>query len=283
MTCGIYKLNFKGTDKVYIGRSTNIENRYKQHISKYSIKSKKMEKAFQTYGTPSYEILKECESTDLANNENYFISFYNSFYNGFNSLEFSEDICALKGAEHPHALYTKDTYINIFEYLVLTNLTYLDISILLDVSKNVVNSIASGNAHKWLEAEYPFEYNNLLKNNRNSAIFRDISYPTIIDPLGNKYTVTNTNEFATKYKLDQAALHKVLTGKNKQHKGWKLENYVFKVYPKVISPEGVVHEITIPAKIFALNNNLLQGGLQKVLAGTAKIHRGWKLYTPEAI
>ena len=33
MTTGIYQLVFKGTDKVYIGQSIDIEHRYKGHIS----------------------------------------------------------------------------------------------------------------------------------------------------------------------------------------------------------------------------------------------------------
>ena len=32
MTCGIYKLVFNGTAKIYIGQSLNIESRYRDHV-----------------------------------------------------------------------------------------------------------------------------------------------------------------------------------------------------------------------------------------------------------
>lgn len=41
---GIYKLNFRGTDQVYIGQSIDVDRRYKQHLyyieNNYPVKTK---------------------------------------------------------------------------------------------------------------------------------------------------------------------------------------------------------------------------------------------------
>lgn len=50
-------------------------------------------------------------------------------------------------------------------------------------------------------------------------------YPTIISPLGDKYTIEygKAKEFASKYELEYSCLHDVLTYKAKTHRGWRLE------------------------------------------------------------
>jgi len=44
----------------------------------------------------------------------------------------------------------------------------------------------------------------------------------ITDPQGKTFEITNLNEFARQYKLDQGNLTKVAQGKLKQHKGYKV-------------------------------------------------------------
>ena len=61
MSKGIYLLRFKGTDKVYIGQSLNIEYRYRDHLNPAN-RSQKLSEAFILYGNPTLEIL--CEATD---------------------------------------------------------------------------------------------------------------------------------------------------------------------------------------------------------------------------
>lgn len=86
MTIGIYCLQFKGTDKVYVGQSVNIEKRYQQH--KYALKNeqaaKKLQKAYREYGMPTLLVLTESVITELDSLEQEAIILYNSINAGFN-------------------------------------------------------------------------------------------------------------------------------------------------------------------------------------------------------
>lgn len=89
MSCGIYKLNFEGTDKVYIGQSLCIEERFKGHKSKMrrGLASKKLMEAYTLYGFPSLEILCECDESSLNDEENEAIEIFDSVNNGFNKYD----------------------------------------------------------------------------------------------------------------------------------------------------------------------------------------------------
>lgn len=78
MTCGIYKLDFN--DYYYIGKSVNIEDRFKQHITRFNngTAAKLLQKAFNEYGAPSYKILRQCHPDHLEVLEAVYIEAYNN-------------------------------------------------------------------------------------------------------------------------------------------------------------------------------------------------------------
>ncbi len=88
MTIGIYKLVFKGTNKIYIGSSTNIEMRFNSHLRSYRDGriSKKLAIAFETFGNPSLEIIAECEENELLAKEIFAVKYYKCIENGFNTV-----------------------------------------------------------------------------------------------------------------------------------------------------------------------------------------------------
>ena len=71
MTCGIYKLNFNNTEKVYIGQSIDIESRFSKHKSALSrgVAAPKLQAAHTLYGIPNLEILTECAISELNSYE----------------------------------------------------------------------------------------------------------------------------------------------------------------------------------------------------------------------
>lgn len=66
MTCGIYKLTFP-SGRTYIGKSINIEERWKQHFDKLSKgkAAKNMQAEYDSYGEPSGEVFFECHADHL--------------------------------------------------------------------------------------------------------------------------------------------------------------------------------------------------------------------------
>lgn len=91
---GIYKITNKINNKVYIGKSSNIENRWKYHKIRYTYDkdyNKVLYKAFRKYGLENFifEVIEEMDEeiyNKFANNrEEYWITYYDSIKNGYNS------------------------------------------------------------------------------------------------------------------------------------------------------------------------------------------------------
>ena len=93
---GIYKFTNKSNGKVYIGQSTNLEKRYKEHKynhlnQNYCNYNSKFYRALRKYGFENfkYDILEEC--VDVLEKEVFYIEAYNSYNNGYNSTKGGED------------------------------------------------------------------------------------------------------------------------------------------------------------------------------------------------
>lgn len=120
---GVYKITNKINNKCYIGISFNIEQRWKSHI-KYAFSNKnnepyynnKLYNALRKYGVDNFnfEIIEECEKDKLKEREIYWISYYNSYKNGYN-LTIGGDIGGydLKGIKHPNSKLTENDIIDI--------------------------------------------------------------------------------------------------------------------------------------------------------------------------
>lgn len=231
MTCGIYKLNFNNTDKVYIGQSINIEKRFKEHIYELcnQIHSIKMNAAYSLFGIPTLEILIECDSTELDITENEAIDIWNSKVLGFNTSTKASGGSSLKGEDSPTSKYSNIQIIEIFNYLIdFPEVSFKDISNITEVPYGTIAMISQGSNHKWLAEKYPDRYLQLLslKNTRyslsNSAIRKNINYPKILSPEGICYKVESPTSFAKLHNLDLSALSRVLNRNRESHKGWRL-------------------------------------------------------------
>lgn len=86
MSIGIYKItNPKG--KVYIGKSKNIEKRFKSYYKmQHCHQQIKLFNSLKKYGPENhiFEIVEECFVDQLNEKEKYYIKFYNSLDNGLN-------------------------------------------------------------------------------------------------------------------------------------------------------------------------------------------------------
>lgn len=100
MSSGVYRIQNIIEDKNYIGKSWNIERRWKEHIT--TLKSNKhinskLQSAFNKYGLDSFEftILEEADKPELMDYfESYYIEKYNAINDGYNidKLHSSQDI-----------------------------------------------------------------------------------------------------------------------------------------------------------------------------------------------
>ena len=112
---GIYKITNKINNLSYIGQSTQIEQRFREHKKSYNWyreKNKKLYKDILEYGINnfSFEILEECYIEELNNKEQYYIKYYNTYPDQYNMTpggQFNAE------ESHPSHKLTKQDVINI--------------------------------------------------------------------------------------------------------------------------------------------------------------------------
>lgn len=86
MSIGIYKFQNNITNEVYIGQSVELEARYIRHKRDWLNGTTDFYQAIQQYGWDcfSYEVIEYCDISELNEREQYWIKYYDSYYNGYN-------------------------------------------------------------------------------------------------------------------------------------------------------------------------------------------------------
>ena len=87
--CGIYKITNKINDKIYIGLSVDIEDRWYEHrrdLNAQKHKNRHLQRAWNKYGEDNFifEIIIECSEEELRDKEKFYINYYDSYHNGYN-------------------------------------------------------------------------------------------------------------------------------------------------------------------------------------------------------
>ena len=120
---GIYKITNTKNSKVYIGKSTNIERRWKEHIrhSKDECTKEKspIHKAINKYGADSFvfQVLEECEEELLNDREMFYITLYDSVNkkNGYNITSGGDGGPVMYGTSNPKSVISEEDVIYIRE------------------------------------------------------------------------------------------------------------------------------------------------------------------------
>ena len=93
----IYKVTNTINGKYYIGQTIqNVKERFYQHCAtkcSQAILNMVIHKAINKYGKSNFtiEVIEEVESTNLNDRERYWIRYYDSYNNGYNSTEGGQD------------------------------------------------------------------------------------------------------------------------------------------------------------------------------------------------
>ena len=144
---GIYLFKNNINNKVYIGKSQDLETRYKSHKRNYNnIKlndyNTKFYRALRKYGFEnfSYTILESSNffsENDLNEKEKYYIKIYDSVNNGYNIQLGGNDTAVPRKLNKAQILEIKDLLKNM-------NNSFKDIAIKYSVSESLISMINSG-------------------------------------------------------------------------------------------------------------------------------------------
>lgn len=241
---GIYKIENKINGKVYIGKSKDIEKRWKEHrceLNKNYHHNKHLQSAWNKYGENnfSFAVIEECTEDILNKKEIYYIGFFNSTndlygYNlaqggeGGNNLkntlsekEYKEYLKNVgkkisesfpRGENHFSAKLTEKQVIEIIQKLQ-SGMCPKNIAITYNVSTNTIYDIKAYRTWKHLTKDVVFNF----KNNRNKNINQFKKDGTYIT------TYNNVNEASNATGVPIKQIYNVCSGSKKSCYG-----YIFK-------------------------------------------------------
>ena len=95
----IYKITNTINGKSYIGQTIqNVKERFYQHCAtkcSKAVSNMAIHRAIKKYGKSNFtvEVIEEIDSTNLNDRERYWIKYYNSYNNGYNSTKGGQEGC----------------------------------------------------------------------------------------------------------------------------------------------------------------------------------------------
>lgn len=151
---GIYKFTNKITGEIYIGKSTRIEGRYKNHKTRSNpnsnVENSYFHKKAREYGFEnfSFEILEECDKSLLNEREQFYIKKFNSQYpNGYNLTRGGDSAVPIKISD--------DLLEDIIDLIRNSDLTFIEIVEKYNLHLNTISLINRGRDHFNPLIDYP--------------------------------------------------------------------------------------------------------------------------------
>lgn len=270
--CGIYKIENLINGKVYIGKSVNIQRRFKSHISDSFNNNKPsynhlIHKAIRKYGVENFlfEVIEEYSEDDLNQKEIYWISVYdccilNGNNKGYNMTRGGDGGCLI---DTNKAYELWDAGLSISEIAKLLNCDRHSVSIRikeyenysLEENKNRHNNLNS-KLHKKAICQYSLsgelikEYESIL----DAAERTGINYRTICSNLQGKSKSAGGFQWA--YKNDQPPTEYAAkrSGDKKPVLQFNLQNEFIAEYKSVTAAIKAVGLLDISSITVCCNN-----------------------------
>lgn len=301
MSSGIYAMYFDNVpDRFYVGYSIHLEQRKKQHYARLKSFSHTNLKLLQAYkdclSLPIFEIIETLPADPivLGKREKFWVEQFDAYTEGFNNSKGGEG--GGFGDSHYNALYTEQVYIDIGNALVdYPEISVVDIARELEVSVDVVYTIANSVAHTYLEEKIPnFREKLALRGTTAQYHARKHTKETYISIFNYLvYTNDKLHTIASKHVVSQTVVEEISAGtthlwlKTEYPEQWQILMDKKKTrrgqpqgggsYPDVKDPEGNVYSIAYNAKAFALSKSLHPGHFGDLLRKKIKQHKGWTL------
>lgn len=166
-TCGIYKITNLINGHCYIGQSYNIEDRWaKEKNRAFNPNAKEYNtprsQAFRKYGLEnfSFEILEECNISELNEKEKFYIKKYNSYFEGYNATTGGQN-----GNQNNCIKISKEQLLEIYDLLMNSKISQGEIALRYGVGQDVISTINHGKSRRMEGYTYPLRLNHPKRKN----------------------------------------------------------------------------------------------------------------------
>lgn len=218
---GIYKFQNRINNKIYIGQSIQLEQRYKQHKANYqkvndSEYSYSFHSALRKYGFENfdYTVLESNDSftkEDLNALEKFYIQYYDSYYSGYNET--------LGGNNKKPSKLNENQIIEIKDTLLNSRKALSEIAREYGVSLSLISQINSGKA--WVSTgrySYPIR-KKFLYSNQGERNSHSLSTDVEIIDIRRRYVNESLEEIYEDYKdkYSFSGLKKIVYGVTNKH------------------------------------------------------------------
>lgn len=204
----IYKITNKINGKCYIGQTTDYKRRFQEHKScGYENENNKLlYYAFRKYGIENFNFEVIEEKTEKYNEkEKYWISYYDSFENGYNMTEGGEEPPLNIKENSPFATHTEEQVAEIKRLLKETNIQYKDIATMFNYDSSSIERINYGKLWRDDNTSYPIRKESSRRYQKERAL-------NIIHDL--LYTDLTQKKIAEKYGCARTTVTAINSGKN---------------------------------------------------------------------
>ena len=220
---GIYKITNKINGKCYIGQSNDIERRWREHKSAFdnpnaSDYESKKNRAFRKYGIENFDfqVLEEVSLEMLNDREIYWISYFNSVEDGYNT-SYGGQGPNLKGENHSQAKNNKEVVNRLKYMLEHSNISYDKLSEIFGISKAEISNINNGK--NWVDENliYPLRKNGLARIGENNGTSKFLDKEVVL--MRQLYQFKTISEIQDLYKgkASKSAIKQILTGETYKH------------------------------------------------------------------
>ena len=259
---GIYSI--KGKSKVYIGQSVNVNNRFYQHLSllrRGNHFNSHLQNFYNKYGEGelNFQVIEYCHCSDLNRKEVFYIDNFDSIKTGFNQTK-----DPFLGGNNTKGGKLKNwkngrvyEFDNTAKFCDEQSLSYGLVLQILNQKRKFYRY--------WTLPEFNFRDVNKI------SYFKKY---LLCDPNGEKVEFDNITDFCEKNSLSYSCVIRVLKGKGKWHKGWRLPS----LGPKTIlaSPKGEIYDV-YNLGAFAKLHGLRKSGISALIHNRLKTHKKWRL------
>ena len=232
---GIYLITNIINNKKYVGQSTDIQRRWKDHIRFSSDQDKniycpKLYRAINKYGIDNFkfEVLEDLSSVsgDITEREEYWIKYYDTVNSGYNSVYPTK---VLVGENNPNVTLTYLQVLDIMDLLRNSKISQQDIAKTYGVAASTIYRINRGEA--WFDStiDYPIRKWNELGHYGEKSGKAKIPDEEVIK-IRNRYVNETVTEIWQDYKdiyslsgfkkVCQGVTYKHLPVYNKTTKTW---------------------------------------------------------------